>query len=328
MEETHKKLTAQERDLIAVWKAGGVRIREIARRLGRSPGTISDELRRNMYQGTYVAIHAQARTEARKLAARKRHPLKDAKTYSYVLGKLEQGWSPELIAGRLKRKHKESIICHETIYDFIYALENKDKKLWEYLPLKRIRRKRKLGRGVQRERIPDRVSIHDRPEKINQRSEFGHFEGDTVEGKGHRDGIHTEVERLSRKTFALKVARIASEETVTVQEEIFGSLPSAARRSTTLDNGKENHLHTRLTKKLHMKIYFADPYSSWQRGTNEYHNGLIRRYLPKGTSFTHLTQGELDDIVFEINNRPRKCLDFQTPEEVFNSYITTCSDST
>jgi IS30 family transposase len=313
----HTKLSAKERDLIAVWRGGGVKIREIARRLGRSPGTISDEIKRNNFDDHYVAIHAQALTERRKAQARRRCPLKDKRTYSYVLDKLMLGWSPEQIAGRLELEQGRKVIHHETIYQFVYSKENKHMDLWEYLPRKQKRRKKQHGRGVHRAHIPQRVSIHQRPEVVNARSVFGHWEGDTVEGKGHKDGIHTEAERLSRKLAARIVAAITSEAAIVAQKEIFSSLPQKARRSTTLDNGRENHLHFEL-KELDMDTYFADPYSSWQRGTNEYHNGLIRRYLPKGTSFTNLTQEELDDIVWEINNRPRKVLNFYTAEEIFN----------
>jgi len=326
MRNHHTKLTAQERDMIAVWIGGGVRLREIARRLERSVSTISDEVKRNTWQGHYVAIHAQSVADRRKVAARKRHPLKDRVTYAYVLEKLEGGWSPEEIAGRLKRKKGEPVICHETIYRFIYTEENKEKKLFEYLPRKQKKRKKQNGRTVHKSHIPDRVSIHQRPEEVNKRMVFGHWEGDTVEGKGKKDGIHTEAERVSRLFAAVKVVAITSEETARAQEKIFAPLPEKARQSTTLDNGRENHLHMKL-KDINMRTYFADPYSSWQRGTNEYHNGLLRRYLPKGTSFTDLTQEELGDMVWEINNRPRKCLEYQTPQEVFDSYIN-CSDST
>lgn len=313
----HSKLSARERDLIAVWKGGGIKIREIARRLNRSPGTICDEIKRNSFSDHYVAIHAQAETEKRKQEARRRHPLKDKQTYSYVLDKLNQGWSPEQIAGRLELEQGEKMIHHETIYQFVYKKDNKHLKLWEYLPRKQTKRKKQHGRKVHKSHIAQRVSIHMRPEAVNTRSVFGHWEGDTVEGKGHKDGIHTEAERLSRKLAARIVEAITSEAAIAAQEMIFSSLPLKARRSTTLDNGKENHLHMRL-KKLRMKTYFADPYSSWQRGTNENSNGLLRRYLPKGTSFANLTQQELDDIVWEINNRPRKVLNFYTAEEIFS----------
>lgn len=313
----HKKITSRERDKIAQWVSQKVGVREIARRLQRSPSSVSEELKRNGHKKAgYVAIHAQQLTDARKVKARKRHPLKNAQIFSYVHEKLRRGWSPEMIAGRLEKKAGQRIISHEAIYQYIYAPENAQLHLFEYLPWKRTKRKKKQGRGVHRSHIPLRISIHERPEQVNVRTEFGHWEGDTVEGKWHRNGIHTEAERMSRFLAAQKVSRIASEETIAAQQNLFGSLPQNARRSTTLDNGRENHLHY-LLNDLDMKTYFADPYSSWQRGTNEYHNGVLRRYLPKGTNFDTINDEELNDIVEEINNKPRKCLGWSTPKEMF-----------
>jgi len=128
--------------------------------------------------------------------------------------------------------------------------------------------------------------------------------------------------------FAKKVDTITSEETSTVQIELFSQLPATARKSTTLDNGRENHLHTKLQQTLAMKTFFADPYSSWQRGTNENTNGLLRRYLPKHTDFSTITQEDLDEIVLEINTKPKKVLQYATPLEIFTSYLINCSDST
>lgn len=310
-----EKLTEEERDSIALLKSQGISVREIGRRLNREHSTISREIQRNRFGKHYVAIHAQHVSEERKSNAGKRTPLKDQKTYSYVLEKLGEGWSPEQIAGRIAVEQDKHVLCHETIYQFIYAKENKEEKLWEYLPRKQKRRKKQHGRSSQKVHIPNRVSIHQRPESINQRQELGHWEGDTVEGKGHKDGIHTEVERVSRFLLAGKVPTITSRETVKVQLQMFAALPQQVRQSTTLDNGKENHLHTVLNS-IGMQTYFADPYSSWQRGTNENTNGLLRRYLPKKTSFQNLTQQELNDIVFEINNRPRKVLHYKTPTEI------------
>lgn len=309
------KLTEEERDRIALYKSQGISVREIGRRLHREHSTILREIQRNRFGEYYVAIHAQHVAEQRKSAAGKRPPLKDKRTYSYVLEKLGQGWSPEQIAGRLCLEQGRRIVCHETIYQFIYAKETKEARLWEYLPRKQKRRKKQHGRATQKVRIPQRVSIHHRPKVINERRELGHWEGDTVEGKAHKDGIHTEVERVSRFLLAQKVPAISSKETSRVQLQMFETLPMEARQSTTLDNGKENYLHTILNT-IGMKTFFADPYSSWQRGTNENTNGLLRRYLPKKTSFQNLTQEELDDIVREINNRPRKVLHYKKPIEV------------
>jgi len=325
-----------ERDKIAVSLAKGVTISEIARALKRSKSTISDEIKRNRRWDkgkggwTYEAIAAQEETDKRMVKRRKRPQLKNDWIYGYVARHLGMGWSPEQIEGRLKREHKgnyQKTTGHEAIYQYVFSPQNKDENLWEYLPRKQKKRKKQKGRRVHHSRIPERVSIHLRPNMVNKRSEFGHYEGDTVEGlRSVGDGIHTEVERVSRTTFAVKVKQISSEDGIKAQKEIFGQLPEKARCSTTLDNGRENHLHAEL-KSLGMKTYFADPYSSWQRGTNEYHNGLLRRYLPKGTDFSDLTQDELDDILWEINNRPRKCLGYQTPLEVFNKHLIDRSDS-
>ena len=292
----------------------------IAGRLGRNPSTIGREIARNSFKGEYyVAIHAQNIATKRKSFAGYRHPLKNEEVFRWVVTRLVRGWSPEQIEGRMKLLfpgNPKMRITHETIYSFIYSDRFKGRRFWEYLPWGRKKRKHQHGRKVHRGSIPDRISIYSRPEAVDKRLEFGHFEGDTVEGKGHKDGVHTEVERISRKYFAKLVAQIDSEEAVKAQEEIFSSLPASARRSTTLDNGRENHLHTKL-RSLGMATYFADPYSSWQRGSNEYHNGLFRRYFPKGTDFKTISQEEIDECVEEINSRPRKCLGYFTPNEVF-----------
>lgn len=321
-----KELTEADRDMLALARAQGLGVRACARELGLGVSTVSEELKRGrLPTGEYVAIHAQRKSALRKANRYERETLKNPWLYAHVLEKLREGWSPEQITGRLKRNYPDDRsrqLSPETIYQFIYAPEQADKVLWENLPRKQKKRRKQHGRSVHKSRIPDRISIHDRPAAVDDRQEFGHYEGDTVEGlRSKHDGIHTEVERKSRKLFARKVGRIASRETTDAQIAIFSGLPAAARLTTTLDNGREHHLHSEVTTTLGLDVYFADSYSSWQRGTNEYHNSLLRRYLPKRTDFTNLSQEELDDIVEEINNRPRKCLDYATPNEVFWSEI-------
>lgn len=314
----YRQLEAHERDCLAVWKGAGRSNKEIARRLKRSVSTIGRELKRNgLSGGAYVSIRAQIRRDRRQVSAKRRHPLKSQEVYSYALEKLRSGWSPEQISGRLRLEQGRSVICPETIYQFIYREQHKEKRLWEYLPRKQKTRQKHYGRSVQKARIPQRVSINERPDIINRRQEFGHWEGDTVEGRrSEKDGIHTEVERVTKFFLARKVDRIASPETIRSQYRMFQHLPEIARQSTTLDNGREQHRHLAL-RFLKMRTYFADPYASWQRGTNENSNGLLRRYLPKQTSFKELSQQELDDMVLEMNNRPRKCLGYNTPREEF-----------
>lgn len=326
-----KKLQPDERDEIARLHSKGYGVREISRQLDRACSTISTEIKageiydHNRHTVSYVAIHAQRLREQRAKHSHKQSGFGSSELEAYVRVKLGLGWSPEQVAGRLPLDHPDDAsmrVCHETIYRFIYAPGQAAEKLWEYLPRKQKKRRKWTGRSVHKSRIPDRVSIHERPEAINDRTEFGHYEGDSIEGKRSvGDGIRTEVERLSRKLFAGKVGRVASRETVDAQLQIFSKIPPEARHSTTQDNGRENHFHGELTAALGLDVYFADPYSSWQRGTNENTNGLVRRYLPKRTDFTKLTQSDLDDIVEEINNRPRKVLDYKTANEVYSEQL-------
>lgn len=320
----HTKLTAYERDLIAIWKGKGVSLREIARGLKRSHSTIIEEIKRNSFNGKYyVAIHAHAKAVKRGKQARQRHPLKDEATYACVLKQLRSGWSPEVIAGRLKKRQGKTVICHETVYAFIYSdhPEAQRLKLWEYLPRKQKKRKQRGKRKSHRVSIPDRVSIHKRPEAANKRRELGHWEGDTMEGRRiEKDGIQVNVDRLARKILAQKVTRIAGKETFSAWRKNLGSLPKQLKKTLTLDNGRENVKHKAL-RSWGLTTYFADPYSAWQKGSVEQAIGLMRRYLPKGTSLTTVSQKELDEIVDEVNNRPRKVLNYNTPNEVFNIYL-------
>ena len=187
-------LAPWERDKIAVFLAQGVKISEIARRLGRSKSSISDEVKRNRRWDkgkggfVYEAIFAQEETDKRMVERRKRPSLKNDWIYQYVVSRLGMGWSPEQIEGRLKLKFKgqyQKNIGHEAIYQYVFNPNNKDENLWEYLPRKQKKRKKQKGRSVHHSHIPDRVSIHLRPESISSRIELGHFEGDTVEGLGH-----------------------------------------------------------------------------------------------------------------------------------------------
>ncbi len=358
----HTKLTKPERVLLASWKNEGLSNIECSKRLGRDKSTIGRELKRNQtkvrvgkyLEAIYEPHHAQFVAMQRKQKAfNAKQPLKNKDIYGYVLDHLRQGWSPEVISGRLREEEHAGDphwrICHETIYAFIYAEKTEltrqglitkslldkrlhvhnqaitvtdfDRPLYEYLRRKQTKRRKRPGRKVHRSHIPDRVSIHQRPEVVNQRKQFGHWEGDTVEGLGHRDGIHTEVERVSRLIKGKKVKVIDSKSALDAQKKIFTPLPGKARKSTTLDNGKETHLHFKLRDDLDMETYHADPYSSWQRGTNEHGNGLLRYYFPKGTNFSKVTDEELEDVIWELNNRPRKILQYKTAQEVFDKHL-------
>lgn len=307
------------------------------------------------WQIIYEPLHAQAVAQNRKQNAwLAKQPLKSKKIYAYVMRHLRMSWSPEQISGRLRNvDHPDDTswhICHETIYQFIYkpktdmtklglekqsildkrqkgkvrkliTVTDKDNPLWEYLRRKQKRRRKRSGRKVQRARIPDRVSIHIRPKIVARRKQFGHWEGDSLVGLAHASGLHTEYERITSLIRFERLERITADNTVDAARIIFGRLPLFARRSTTLDNGSEHVKHNILKTELNMKTYFADPYSAWQRGGNENANLWIRYYFPKRTDFSTITDEELRDVEWELNNRPRKRLNFKTPQEVFTEYI-------
>lgn len=325
----HHKLTFPERKLIARWLNEKVSLRECSRRLGRSHSTVIREIKRNAFkEGIYEPLHAQGKAEKRKTQVWKaKHPLKNPDLYAYVTEKLRKGWSPEVIAGRLKEvDHPEEPhlrICPETIYRFCYnpRFQREGLNWWEYLRRKQKRRRKKQGRKSQRVRIPDRISIHERPEVINQRVEFGHWEEDTLVGRGRRHGLHTAYERVSSLICLEKMADLTASSFLKSQQKIYQNLPTHARRSTTLDNGQEHVLHWELTKSLGIKVYFTDPYCAWQRGGNENANLWVRYYFPKGTDFRIIPDEELKDVEYELNTRPRKRLRYRTPLEVFTTYL-------
>lgn len=327
----HRKLTLSERTLIANWNNDGVKFREIARRLGRCHSTVVRELDRNKFHlGVYEPTNAQSKADKRKTYAwGAKHPLKSQKIFDYVTERLKRGWSPEAISGRLREvEHvgdKSWQICQETIYRFCYDQKNQKpgRKIfwWEYLRRKQKGRRKQHGRSVQRIRIPDRVSIHDRPGIIDKRKQFGHWEGDTVIGKGRNHGIHTAYERVSSLIRFEKMEDLTANSSYLAQLKIYQNLPPQARRTMTLDNGHEHVLHTRVKTELGIQSYFADPYSSWQRGGNENGNMWIRYYFPKGTDFRTIPDEDLRDVEFDLNSRPRKRLNYKTPLEVFTFHL-------
>jgi IS30 family transposase len=325
----------------------------IGRELARNKTRVS--LGKRDWEIIYEPLHAQHVADTRKQNAwNAKQPLKNTDIYKYVLDHLREGWSPEQIAGRLRYVEYPGDshwkICHETIYQFVYkpktdltrqglvsqtildrrkqtdvknmvCVTDHEKPLFEYLRRKQKRRRKKSGRKSQRVRIPDRVSIHDRPTIVDARIQFGHWEGDSIVGLGHISGLHTEYERVTSLTRFERLDRITSDASVLAYEKIFGPLPDCARRSVTFDNGSEHVKHSELTRCWGIATYFADPYASWQRGGNENANMWIRYYFPKGTDFSTISDEELKDVEWELNNRPRKRLEFKTPQEIFTAYL-------
>lgn len=324
MLKTYVHLTEAERELIASMQWEGKGPSEIARTIGRDKGTISRELRRNASQeySCYTPCQAQKRSVQRKLTARHGRPLlKSKKIQLYVRQKLKLGWSPEIIAGRLKKNGQS--ISHEAIYQFIYHRDTPDREqlISQLCRAHRKRRVKGKGRKVRKTKIPNRVSIDARPKAVDQRKQVGHWESDTIISRKSKATLHSMTERVTRLLRLTKIKSKSAAETNKAITKALKKLPPKVKRTLTMDNGTENASHEELTETLGIKCYFADPYAAWQRGSNEQINGLIRRYLPKGTDFSKIDKDQIKKIEKLINNRPRKCLGFKTPLEVASSFV-------
>jgi len=310
----YKHISAIERDKIAEMLNLGISQNKIAKELNRGKGTISYEINKNKEGERYYAIISEEKSKSRRANGRKKEKLKNnLELKNYVLTKLkEDRWTPEEISNRVKidyPKNEKMRISHEAIYKYIYKQQN---ELYKYLVRSKKSRKKTRKKAIG-SRIKDRTSIDLRPMAVNNREEFGHFEGDSVVGLDHKSAVHTTIERISRKYFVMKVENLTAEETIKVQIEI---LTKERAKSITMDNGLEFAEHLKL-KDLQIQTYFADPYSSYQRGTNEHFNGIFRRFYKKGTDFSIILQSEIDEVVEKINNRPLKILGWKTPNEVY-----------
>ena len=320
--------------------------RLIAKRLGRSPSTVIRETLRNSWRPSntsaayrpvklfwcrkglltdreYRASVADDRARRRQRNSHRPVVFASDEMVDHVVNQLKKGWTPEMIAGRSRTGLPgcgPRPVCPETVYQWIYSEQQRWRGLSGYLVRGHKTRRRKHGRRVHSSHIPYRVSITARPAEADDRTQFGHWEGDTVEGRAHKDGVHTEVERKTRFLSARKITSITSQATIDAQRSIFSALPPEAARSDTLDNGHENHL-SHLLDEYAMPVYHCHPYCSFERGTNERVNGLLRRYLPKGTDMSDLTDEDLQDIIAEINNHPLECLGWLTPAEAFQQQL-------
>ena len=242
----------------------------------------------------------------------------------YVKYKLAEDWSPEQIASRLTVDYPNSKtmrIFHETIYQWVYSDAMNGGDLYTHLRRHHKRRRKQRRYGSCRGLIPGRVSISKRPEAVDNRKRFGDWEGDTLEGAKGSGGMASHVERKSRYLVTAKLSDKTAETMTIASAKAFRRVPKVMRKTLTVDNGKEFAYFKQLEKKTGFSIYFADPYSAWQRGSNENTNGLIRQYFPKGTNFKDITNKDLALVVKKLNHRPRKSLNYQTPHEVFYSAI-------
>ena len=311
--------STEERELSRVLKAQGLSIRAIARILNRSPSSVSREFRRNSYSdGTYAAHHADKLYQKRRKNCGRKPKLKTGAARDYVLEKMALRWSPEQIAGRARRDKKSFSISFPTIYRAIDTgiLPPQLKKIM------RFKWKHKKCKGQdKRGKIPDTTPISKRPAGAENRSRYGHWESDTVLGMRKTGCFGTHVERKSGYLIAFRIDDRQDNAFNTATIKAFSSVPDKLKKSFTVDNGKEFAAHKELSDATGMKVYFCDPYSPWQRGTNENTNGLLRQFFPKGTSFANISDDDLQHIVDLINNRPRKRLGFRTPLEVLYKFF-------
>ncbi len=315
---THHKLTLEERELLYGFQKQGLSLRTIAKRLGRSHSTISRELFRNKRKDNmYLPCFAQTVAGFRANKQRKRARLKSPLVHDYVREHLRLGWSPEQIAGRLPIDHPGETIVHETIYQYIYRHGVLREHLWKYLVCKRRKRGKIDGRKVQRYgKIPEANSIEKRPVEVTARMIPGHWETDMIIGKAKDKGaLSVTVERVTRITIISKLQMRTAPFKATILIKRLSPYPSFMLKTMTTDNGNENYLHQRVTRELNMDYYFAHAYASWEKGSVENTNQRIRRYIHKGESIDTLSHKRVQQLEDKLNNTPRKCLDFMTPNE-------------
>jgi len=284
---------------------------EIAECLGVHKSTVSRELRRNLGQRGYRPKQAHQKALSRREHCRKRIM---PETWAVIEAKIRVEWSPEQISDWLKR-HLVIQISHEWIYQYILADKRAGGTLYRHLRCQKKRRKR-YGSYDRRGKLPNRVSIEMRPAVVDQRKRVGDWEVDTIVGKGHRQAIVSLTERKSRLVLLRKVERRTAD---LVSDAVIDLLQPISERLHTItgDNGKEFAEHERISRELNTDFFFANPFAAWERGTNENMNGLVRQYIPKNREFASITEHELFVITNRLNHRPRKCLDFMTPFEVF-----------
>ncbi len=322
---SYSHLSLNERYVIHHLRLYGLSCREIARRLERHHSTIGRELIRNGPRygcGVYVHEAAQRRADARQRWPRQRLRHDHLRLYRYVVAGLGRDWSPEQIAGRLRRDHPSDgrmRVSHETIYQWVYREAAEGGTLFGHLRRHHKRRCKQGRYGTGRGLIPGRVPIAERPAIVDRRSRIGDWEGDSIEGARSKGGIVSLVERRCRYLLAAPLADKSATVMTAGANRALKRVPANLRRTLTVDNGKEFAGFKTIEEQSGLRIYFADPYSAWQRGCNENTNGLLRQYFPKGSDLSSLNPHELASAVKRLNHRPRKCLGYRSPHEVFTA---------
>lgn len=324
----YQHLSVEEREEIqrGLWQKES--LRSIAQRLGRSHTSIAREIRRNnpCMPKRYTPRTADARAHEKRKSRGRVDRLKNETIRQYVIDHLKRRWSPEQIAGRM-RADGIGRISHEAIYQFVYAQIHRGGHGWvkpgkedlrPYLRRKQKRRQRQGSRKGQRIFKPYGHSIDERPAVVDLRSRLGDWEGDSVESCDHAPGVNTLLERRSGVYLVTKVRNKTAQATVAAVAGRMASLPEAVKKTLTIDNGPENRDWSALEAATGLSCFFAHPYRSCERGANENANGLLREYFPKGTDFREISDGEIAQVEYALNSRPRKRLGFRTPLEIWS----------
>jgi len=320
----YSRVTGEERRLVYCWRRAGCGVREVARRLGRAASSISRELLRNRGKKGYRPKQAQWKATEK---ARRPGPRRFTEAVRLdAEARLKGGWTPDII-GQRARLEGRAWVCKETIYKHIYAEAKNGGTLWINLPRAHRKRRRRCPRqdGRGRGRIPNQRMIDTRPAEVETRQSVGHWEGDLINGAHETGNLVTLVERKTRFTLIGRTESKEADEVTLAICASFKTLPQKSRLSLTLDNGKEFARHEELARTTGMDVFFAKPYHSWERGTNENTNGLIRRLHPKKSSFSGIGKAELQRIDTFLNDRPRKCLGWLTPREKMAAFLACAS---
>lgn len=319
---SYVQLKYEEREKMALLWQSKASVTEIAKALGRSKSTISRELKRNQAPpGQYWPDTAQRftlRRRQRSCQIDQNKPLRE-----FIISKLCcHFWTPEQISGWLKCRQDElPFVCHETIYAWIYSKAQKKEKLWKFLPRHKARRGLRKRKGVGISRIPNRVSIHERPKSFESKKKFGNWEGDLMSFLKNSQHILVLRERKTMYTHSVPLDSKKAAGTSQALVSFMKTIPPKARQSITFDNGGEFAAHERLFEELGIPSFFCDPYASWQKGGVENTNGRLRRDMPRKTDIRKMAREEFDENILNYNTTPRKSLGWLTPQEAFNNNL-------
>lgn len=308
----YKGLSSSERSEISILLGRGCSLREIAKALGRSPNTISYEVKTNSVHGIYDPLKAKQKSRASRRSRRfQRQKIEqDTALRDYVIAGLKAGWNPDEISGCMKREGQPFYVGKTIIYDWLYSARGQP--YCQYLPSKRYQPKHRKENRTDRVMIPDRVSITERPVVVGERSRIGDWEGDTVVSGKRTHGKTALAVVQERQTRLIGATLIPNLKPESFTMAVNGILTDKQALTLSLDNGIENRQHAAITAATNADIFFCDPYSSWQKGGVEHANKMLRRYLPKGCDLGKFTQEQVDDFVTLLNSKPRRCLGYKS----------------